>query len=136
MMKSVNKKMVAIVAILLLVVGVYWGYKAFIAPKGEEGKKHVTIQVVISKENIDKKFEYDTEHQFLYELLKEKEDELGVSFKSFDVGVMVTGMMNYIANAAENEYFHITVNGEDATAGPQEIPLKDGDVYRFELRSW
>jgi len=135
-MKDVNKKVVAIVAILLLAGLIYWGYSAFIAPKGEAGKKHVTIQVVISKQDIDEAFEYTTEHEFLYDLLKEKAQELGASFNEYDFGVMVSGMMNYTANEAENEYFHITVNGEDATAGVQEIPLKDGDVYKFELRTW
>ncbi len=135
-MNNVNKKVVAIVGILLVAAVVYWGYSAFIAPKGEAGKKHVTIQVVIEKQNIDETFEYTTEHEFLYDLLKEKEKELGASFKTFDFGAMVTGMMNYTANEAENEYFHITVNGQDATTGPQEIPLKDGDVYKFELKTW
>ncbi len=102
-MNSVNKKILAIVVVLLVAVGIYAGYRAFIVPKGEEGRKHVTVRVLISKENIDETFEYDTEHQYLYELLKEKENELGISFKMYDFGAMVTGMMNYTANEAENE---------------------------------
>ena len=131
-----NKKIIAIVSVLLLAVLVYWGYSAFIAPKGEEGKKQVTIHVVISKENIDQKFEYTTDHEFFYDLLKEKEGELGASFQTYDFGTMVTGMMNYVADESQQEFFHIAVNGEDATTGPQEIPLKDGDVYKFELKNW
>ncbi|NLO82704.1 MAG: DUF4430 domain-containing protein [Clostridiales bacterium] len=131
-----NKKIIAIVAVILLLVAIYWVYSTFISPKGEEGKKQVTIHVVISKEDIDQTFEYTTEHEFLYDLLKEKEKELGASFQSYDFGVMVTGMMNYVADESQQEFFHIAVNGEDATTGPQEIPLKDGDVYKFELKNW
>ncbi len=131
-----NKKIIAIVSVILLAVVVYWGYSAFIAPKGEAGQKHVTIQVVIPKEGIDKTFEYTTDHEFLYDLLKEKEEELGASFQTYDFGVMITGMMNYIADESQQEFFHIAVNGDDATTGPQEIPLNDGDVYKFELKNW
>lgn len=49
---------------------------------------------------------------------------------------MITGMMNYTANESENEYFHIYVNGSDATSGPSEIPLNNNDNYKFELKKW
>ena len=131
-----SKKIIAVVLVLLLAVAAYWGYRTFISPKGEAGQKHVTVHVVISKDDINEKFEYTTDHEFLYDLLKEKEKELGVSFQTYDFGAMVTGMMNYTADESKQEFFHIAVNGEDAETGPQEIPLKDGDVYKFELKTW
>jgi RNA polymerase sigma factor (sigma-70 family) len=71
-----SKKIIAVVLVLLLAVAAYWGYRTFISPKGEAGQKHVTVHVVISKEDINEKFEYTTDHEFLYDLLKEKEKEL------------------------------------------------------------
>ena len=45
-------------------------------------------------------------------------------------------IMDYRAEQARNEFFHISVNGEDAMEGIQQLPLKDGDIYTFKLMKW
>ncbi|NLJ78627.1 MAG: hypothetical protein GX329_04630, partial [Tissierellia bacterium] len=67
---------------------------------------------------------------------EEKQEELGASFEESEFGVMVVGMMDYIVDADKQEFFHIAINGEDAMTGIKEIPLVDGDVYRFELANY
>lgn len=131
-----NKKIIAILVVLAIAIVGYVGYKNSIVPAGTEGEKEVAIQVINEKENVDKTFTYNTDHKYLIELLEEKQDELGVSFQEYDFGKMVIGMLNYVADDSNNEYFHIYVNGEDATTGPGEIPLNNEDVYTFELKTY
>jgi len=130
-----NKKIIAIIAILVVSLLAYVGYKTFISPKGVEGDKEVTIHIINEKENVDETYTYKTNHEFLIELLEEKQEELGVTFEEFDLGKMVTGMMGYEIDTT-SEYFHIYVNGEDATTGVEEIPLNDNDTYTFELKNF
>lgn len=117
-----------LLAALLLLVG----YNTFLGPKAVEGNKDLTIHVINEKQNVDETFNFKTDHEFLLELLEEKQEELGASFEKHDFGTMVTGMMDYIAND-KKEYFHIFINDEDAMTGPSEIPLRDNDVYTFKL---
>lgn len=130
-----NKKIIAIIAVLVLFLLAFVGYKTFISPKGVEGAKEVTLNIVIEKEGIDETFTYSTDHEFLIQLLEEKQDELGITFEEYDFGKMITGMMGYAADPT-SEYFHIYVNEEDAATGVGEIPLKDQDTYTFELKNF
>lgn len=131
-----KKKIFTIVLLIVIAALALLGYKTFLSPKGTEGLKDVTIQIVVDKENINENFDFTTDHEFLIELLDENQNELGLRLKKYDLGSMVTGMMNYTANEDENEYFHIYVNGLDATSGPSEIPLNNNDNYKFELKKW
>jgi hypothetical protein len=53
-----NKKIIAVdnIGCIRYLPLLYAGYQAFLAPKGTEGSKEVTIQVVVEKENIDETF--------------------------------------------------------------------------------
>jgi hypothetical protein len=131
-----NKKIIAVIAVLALFVLLYAGYNAFLAPKGTEGAKEVTVQVVAEAQGIDKTFTFNTDHEFLTDLLKEKQDELGASLEATEFGTMITGMADYKADAAKNEFFLIQVNGEDAMTGTDDIAIQDGDAYKFVLSKW
>jgi len=130
-----KKKIIAIVAVILACVLLYAGYQAFFAPKGSQGSKEVKIQVVIEKENVDRTFTYKTDDEFLTDLLKEKKDELGASFESYDFGTMITGLMNYKVDP-NSEFFQFEVNGEVAMVGTDDTPIQDGDVYKFTLTNF
>ncbi|MCR1898359.1 hypothetical protein NSA47_05070 [Irregularibacter muris] len=131
-----NKKVGIIIGVLLVAVLLFVGYNTFLSPKGVEGEKKVVIQVVNEKEGVDKEFTYTTDHEFLLALLQEHEEELGATFTKYDFGTMVTGLMNYEAKESESEYFYITVDGKEAETGPQEIPIMDGEHYKFELQKF
>lgn len=131
-----KKKALIIASLILVTIILAVGYRNFLSAKGIEGTKEVTIQIVVDSENIDETFTFKTDHKFLYDLLEEKEEELGATFKKYDFGPMVMGMANYEANESKNEYFHIYVNDEDATTGPNQIIINDKDSYIFELKKW
>ncbi|MFP4662412.1 MAG: DUF4430 domain-containing protein [Halanaerobiales bacterium] len=130
-----NKVLIVGLVIILAGLGLF-AYNRFLSPEGVAGEKAVAINIVIEGEEIDQTLDYDTDYEFLYELIKENQEALGVELKETDFGPMVTGMMDYTAKEEDNEYFHITVNGEDAQTGIKEIVLNDGDSYKFELTSW
>lgn len=131
-----NNKSKIIVGILIATLVLLGGYKMFFSPEGVEGEKEVSIHVVIEKEDIDETFTYNTEHEFLLELLEENEKELGATLETSETGTMVIGMMDYEANLGEQEFFLIQINGEDALTGVGEISIVDEDVYRFELSNY
>lgn len=131
-----NKKLMVIIAVVAVSLILFVGYKAFLSPEGVDGEKQVTVQVVIPEEDIDESFEFNSDQAFLLDLLKEKQDELGAEFLESDFGTMVIGMMDYKVDDSKQEFFHIAVNGEDAVTGAGEIPLNDGDIYKFELMNY
>ena len=102
-----KKKIIAILVVVIVFVLLYAGYQTFLAPKGTEGSKEVTIKIVAEKEEIDETFSYKTDHEFLTELLEEKQKDLGAIMESSDFGTMIKGMMNYKADEGSNEFFLI-----------------------------
>lgn len=134
--KSMKNKALLITLVVVLAGLGLFVYNNYLAPKGIAGEKAVTIQAVIEEQNIEKTFEYNTDNEFLYDLINENEEELRASFKETDFGAMLVGLMDYKADESNNEYFHISINGEDATEGPQGIVLNDGDIYKIELTTW
>ena len=131
-----NKKFTAVIIAALFVAVLLVAYNSFLAPKGEEGTKDIAIQVAVEKENIDKTFNYKTDKEFLGQLIEEKKKELGTEYEDSQYGKMIKAMMNYKAKESEKEYFHITINNEDAQTGIDGITIKDNDAYRFELKKY
>lgn len=131
-----KKKSKIIISILIIAILLFLSYQMFLSPKGEEGQKEVTIHIINEDQNVDEKFTYNTEEEFLIGLLEEKEEELGITFERSDMGTMVTGIMNYEADPDKKEFFLISVNGQDSMKGIDEIPLIDKDVYKFELTNY
>ncbi|NLC43313.1 MAG: DUF4430 domain-containing protein [Clostridiales bacterium] len=131
-----KKKIIAILAVVIVFALLYVGYQAFLAPKGTEGSKEVTVQILVEKEEIDETFTFKTDHEFLTDLLKEKEEELGAIMESSDFGTMIKGMNDYKADESKNEFFLIQINGEDAMVGTDDTPIQDGDSYDFILSTW
>lgn len=136
MKKLMKNKLLIVIMVLALAGLALYFYNEFLGPEGVSGTKSVSIKIFINEKNIAKTFDYCTEQEFLYKLLKENEKELGASFREYDFGVMLVGLMDYKADEGNNEYFHIYINGEDAMDGLQQIVLNDGDIYTFELKKW
>ncbi len=133
-MKNANKKLIAILIVIgLALIG--YGVYNLVSPSGDVGNKEVTINVIAKSENIDFTEKYKTNEEFLEGLLVEKKDELNVISKDSEFGPMILGLKGYQTDATK-EYFNIKVNGVDAMTGVKEIPLKDGDVYTFEVKGF
>jgi hypothetical protein len=126
-----NKKITAVLVVLLLAVGGLGIYR-LLAPKGVEGSKEVTINVIVESENIDFSETFKSDELYLEGLLKEYSDELMVVTEETQFGPMLMGLKGYTADMSK-EFFSIKINGEDAMVGIKEIPVNDKDVYTFEV---
>lgn len=131
-----NKKILSIIGVIAAVIILGALYNTYLAPSGVEGEKEVTLQVIVEKEDIDEEFTFQTDHEFLGELMEEEEEALELTYDEHSaLGMMVTGMLGYEVDGT-SEYFHIIVNDEDAEYGASSIPLMDGDEYVLELRDF
>lgn len=101
----------------------------------ESEGKEVTFRVTIDKEDIHEEFTFQTEQEYLSELIIEEEEILEVEYENTDFGLSITEILGYTIDGS-TEYFHILINGEDAETGVSGIELMDGDEYELELRSF
>ncbi|HSP48077.1 MAG TPA: hypothetical protein VLN47_08395 [Clostridiaceae bacterium] len=129
-----KKKLSIIALVIVLALGGLFVYNNYLSPKAVEGAKEVQIVIIAERAGINETKTYRTDSEFVYDLLKEKEEELGIELEKFEFGEMVTTMKGIKAEA--NEFYSIQVNGTDAMTGIKEIPLIDKDLYRFELKKW
>ncbi len=128
-----NKKVIVIGLVLLLGVVAFFGYNQFFGPNAQEGAKEVTIEIIAESQEISETFTFNTDAEFLYDLLVEKQEELQAEFGD---GGFVTGLMGYTANVDNKEFYSLLINGEFAMTGAKETPVEDGTVYKFELTTW
>lgn len=129
-----NKKITAVLVVLILALGGFGLYKA-LAPKGAEGSKEVTINIIVESESIDFSEKFRSDELYLEGLLKEYSDELQVVTEDTQYGPMLIGLKGYSADMSK-EFFNIKINGEDAMVGIKEIPVNNEDVYTFEVKGF
>lgn len=131
-----NKKILLIgLALFIAVTGLFL-YSEFLSPKGTEGMKEVTLHILTPEMSSLKTLTTKTDQEYLYGLLTVMAEELDVVFLESSFGPMLIGLEGYVASDDLREFYHISINGEDAMVGVKEIPLVEGDVYRFEVKNW
>ncbi len=123
-----SKKMIAlVVALCLLVAALAVAYFVF-KPKGTEGSKSFTVEV-IHKNGTTKKFELKSDAEFLNTAL---EKEKLVQYFDGQPGYIKT-VDGEDAIYEEGGYFWaFYVNDETAIKGVNETPITDGAVYTLK----
>lgn len=131
---SKNKKIfIGVIGIILIAVicvvmwFVYNGNKE--API--EGEKSITVQVVSERDQYSFSEEYTTDLEYLGDFL-EKENLIG--FDKSEYGRYITSVQGYASNDEEQSWWSISVNGESAASGVDQIVIEDGAVYLLELK--
>ena len=123
-----SKKMIAlVVALCLLVAALAVAYFVF-KPKGTEGSKSFTLEV-IHKDGTKKTLELKSDAEFLNEALEAEE-----LVKYFD------GQPGYIKTVDGEDaiyedggyFWALYVNGETAQKGVTETPIVDGSTYTLK----
>lgn len=132
--KKNNKKIIVIAAVIILLIalctGMYFLY-ASTREKPVEGAKSVTVQVADERDNYSFEEKYNTDEQYLGNFL----DSQGIiGFTESQYGRYITSVQGYEANDEEQSWWCISVNGESAVTGVDEIVINDGDVYMLELK--
>ena len=132
-MKKVNKKVVAVVLVMvLLVAGMVFAYLKF-SEKAVEGTKSITIEVVNDKgESVVYKLKTDA--MYLEQAMNEASTQ-GFSY-SGEVGPygMAVDTVNglYADYVKTGGYWGFYVNGEYCNYGISEQPVEDGDAFKIE----
>src|SRR5690554_2274289 len=98
MKKLINKKLISIIIVIVIAGLIYFAYNIFLSPIGITGEKKVAIQIINENINTEENYNFRTEHKFLYELMKEYEEDLGAGFKEYSYGIMLVELLNYKAN--------------------------------------
>lgn len=117
----------AIVFVVLVVVGIVIWQVA--APKGTAGDKAYTLTVVDAEGN-------ETVHE-----LQTDEEMLGAALLSEgliegdegEYGLFVKTVDGITANADNQEWWCLTIDGETAMTGVDSTPVEDGGKYEFTL---
>ena len=119
-----NKKVIlTLIAILILLIGVF-GIKMINDKNIEQGSKTITINIVSKADNLNKVEKIKTDEEKLGPVLEKK------GFKIEDG--MVLKIDDIDLSNSNSEYWHISVNGEDAQVGVNSMIIKNGDTIKFE----
>ncbi|MGL4730267.1 MAG: DUF4430 domain-containing protein [Clostridium sp.] len=128
-----NKKSIVITLIILLIAILgFFGYNKFVNNQISEGGKNISIIVKSESDKYEKEYKVSTDKNFLGEILDEKEL---VKTQGSGAGRFVTEVDGIKADESKQQWWKITINGEDAMVGIDEIPLNDGDKFILELKT-
>lgn len=132
--KNNNKRLIAIIAgIVILVavcVGLIFVYKNTRETPTDDGKS-ITVQIVSERDNYSFEQEYSTNEQYLGDFL---DNEGLIGYDTSEYGRFITSVQGYGTDAEEQSWWSISVNGEAAMTGVDEIVIADNDVYLLELK--
>ena len=123
-----NKKVIFAALALVLVIAVMAVLYLTTRPQAVEGSKVVTVQI-IHKDGTEKKLEYATDHEFLADLLLEK--ELVTGYASEEFGFTIESVDGEKADWNDGVFWAIYIGDESATTGASGIPVTDGGVYKL-----
>ena len=131
-MKKNNKLMMAVLAlaaIALVLVLIFVLNK----PQGQKGAKKVTL-IVQDDQGAEKKYEFRTDAEFLYDALKPlmEEKKLSVEAEESTYGLYVNAVNGVTADFAKDQaYWAIYVNEEYGQYSIDTQPVADGDVFKL-----
>ena len=120
-----NKKVTLTIASLLVLIVGFWGVKAITNKDVQQGDKNINIEIISKLDNLNEKININTDEEKLGPVLLKEE-----GYKIVDG--MVTTVKDIDLNGSTSEYWHISINGEDAQVGVNEQVIKDGDTIKFE----
>ena len=127
--KKNNKKTIIAAVILVLVIAVLFGVYQLNRGKTTAGDKHITVTVV-HKDGSSKDFAYDTDREFLGEVLKDKELVQG---EDGPYGLYITAADGEAADEGSQEWWCLTKGGAQVNTSADQTPIADGDVYELTL---
>ena len=124
-----NKKLIIAVIALAAVIALMAGLYLATRPEAVAGSKQITIEI-IHKDGTEKKLEYETDLEYLADLLLEK--ELVTGYASEEYGFTIESVDGVTADwAADGAYWALYEGPEYATTSAAGIVLVDGGIYRL-----
>ena len=124
-----NKKMLLAVVALVVVIVLMAGAYVLTRPDTMEGSKTVTI-VIVHQDGSQKELSYETDAEYLAELLLEK--ELVTGYTSEEYGFTIESVDGVTADwAVDSAYWALYEGEEYAVTSAAGIVLVDGGVYKL-----
>lgn len=129
MSKKQKITLVSVFAVILIIAAIAAGVMN--RRSTQTGMKEFQIEVVSERDAYSQVSEHQSDAEYLGEYLRTLE---GCEWQESDYGIYITGF-DGMQEDMENQYWWcVSVNGESAMTGADEIPLTDGDVYNFTLK--
>ena len=129
--KMKNKKVISVVALVVLIVALAGIYLATSKkPEAQSGSKAITIEVVDS-EGETTAYEVKTDAEYLSQAMEEAE---GLEFEGEDgdYGLVIYTVNGEYADYNTNgAYWSLMVNGEYGNYGADSQPVADGDTFQI-----
>ncbi len=104
----------------------------FTRPQAEAGEKHVTVQVVHGDQS-SKEFTYDTDLEYLGELLLSEGLAQG---EEGAFGLYITTVDGETALDSQSQWWCITQDGQMTQSGADATPIRDGDHFELTLSTY
>ncbi len=128
MTKKQKITLVSAFAAILVVIGVVAGVLNYRAT--QEGMKEFKVEVVSERDGYAETTDCKSDAAYLGEFLRTFE---GCEWEESDYGIYLKGFDGMLEDTDNQYWWCVSVNGESAMTGADEIPLADGDVYNFTL---
>ena len=130
-MKDKKIIIVSVIVLLVAVLGVF-SYNTFLKEKPVDGSKKITVTVINENEGYKKEYVYTTEAGSLGDAL-DKEGLIG--FDTLNTGRFVHTVDNIKADTDKQQWWNVTINGNNAETGIDDIMIKDGDSIELILKT-
>lgn len=114
---------------MVVVCVVFFIYQAF-KPGTVEGAKEIKI-VVVHADGEEKEFTYNTDAEYLGEVLEE--NKLVEGNKS-QYGLFITTVDGEKADDAKQQWWCITKAGEQVNTAVDDTPVQDGEQFELTLK--
>ena len=126
-----NKKLVigVLLTIVILLFGFY-AYNYMNIIKKTEGEKIISVTINSERDDFSETITHKTQILNLGEALV----EMGIiAFDDTEYGKYIHTVSDIYADSDSEEWWKISVNGEDAMVGADEIAINDGDDINIDL---
>lgn len=124
-----NKKtgiLAAALVILCVAAGILFQMNK---PETVTGAKNIDI-IVVHADRTENTFSYDTDAEYLGEVLLENELADG---DISDYGLFITTVDGETADSSKQQWWCITKGGKSVTTGADSLPIADGDQFELTL---
>ena len=128
MTKKQKITLVSVFATILIVIGAIAGVLNYRATQA--GMKKFQVEVVSERDGHSEITDCKSDAEYLGEFLRTYED---CEWEESSYGIYIKGFAGMMEDIDNQYWWCVTINGESAMTGADEIPLMDGDTYTFTL---
>lgn len=126
--RNTPKIIFSLTALIIVIAALLCVYQ-FTKKDTSQGSKNITVEVV-HRDASTKTFEYDTDREYLGEVLA---DEALVAGEEGAYGLFITTVDGETADDANKEWWRITKDGEQLNTSADQTPIADGEKYELTL---